>query len=201
MMKRVLVLMLIGFICVAEETKVVDHTDEYIEYTESVNEDYHTKTLEAQGVDVIDELAECDELVGEGCLTRALETRCGDFTELVGKDWQSRTFTVVNRIDKGKAIVIIIKDSAGPLYCVKQIRLDTQSKRGYQGYLMGHVRDVVSSYVFESMGIRYDEVRIIPASVNFMGKHYPDRLATLHEFAHGSNKTHDFPFPYTLHNI
>ena len=167
-MKRVLVLVLISFICIAEEDILSDST----------------------------------ELVAQECDTKAYklgeETRFGDFTELVGKDWQSRTFSVLNRIEKGKAIVTVIQDSAGPLYCVKQIRLGSNGKGGMTSYLIGHVREVVASYVVESMGIRYNKVRVIPASVNFTGKYYPDRLATLHEFAYGSNKTHDFPFSFHL---
>lgn len=167
-MKRVLVLMLIGFMCLAEE-------EIYDDFAELVTQ-------------------ECD-------ITRhkfSEETRCGDFTELVGKDWQSRNFTVRNRIEKGKAIVTVIQDSVGSLYCVKQIKLGAHAKRGMLGYLIGHVREVVASYVAESMDTRYNKVRIIPPSVNFPGKHYPDRLATLHTFAPGSNKSHDFPFPFHL---
>lgn len=167
-MKRVLVLMLISFMCVADEA--IDN-----DFTELIEQ--------------------------ESDLTRyrfSDEIRCGDFTELVGKDWQSRTFSVIKRIDKGKAIVMVIQDSAGPKYCVKQIRLDATGKRSQQGYLVGHVRDVVASYVAESVGARYNKVRVIPASVNFTGKYYPDRLATLHTFVDGSNKAHDFPFPFHL---
>jgi len=163
-MKRVLVLVLVGFICVAEE-------DRFGDFTELVSKGYHAKTL---------------------------EDRCGDFTELVGKDYHTRTFSVLNRIEKGKALVTIIQDSAGPLYCVKQINLGKHSKKDNKNYLIGHVRDVVASYVLESMNIRVNKVRIIPASVNFPGKYYSDSLATLHTFAPGSNKTHDFPFPLKL---
>jgi len=163
-MKRVLVLVFISFICVAEESRFGDFT----------------------------------QLVSKGYYGRILEDRCGNFTELVGKDWNARTFSVLKTIEKGKAIVMVIQDSAGPLYCVKQIRLDFQGKRSMQSYLVGHVRDVVASYVVESMNIRYNKVRIIPPSVNFPGKYYPNRLATLHTFAPGSNNTHDFPFPLHL---
>jgi hypothetical protein len=165
------VLGLISFICVAEENIFDNFND--LELSE-----YSTK-----GFFISNKMSE--------------ERRCGDFTELVGADWNTRTFTVLNTINKGKAIVTVIQDSQGPLYCVKQIRLDAHAKRGYNNYLIGHLRDVVASYVFESMGIRYNKVRIIPASVRFPGKYYPDKLATLHTFAPGSNKTHDFP--YSIH--
>jgi len=171
MMKHILVLALIGFLCMAEEIRFDEFIDDLAEYTQEVDRNYQLRTE---------------------------ETRCGDFTELVGKDWQSRTFKIVNRIDKGKAIVTVIQDSAGPLYCVKQIRLDAQPKRSFQSYLMGHVRDVVASYVFESMNIRVNKVRIIPPNVPFVGKYYQDRIATLHTFALGSNEAHDFPFSLHL---
>ncbi len=167
-MKRVLLLMLISFVCIAQEDILSD-------FTELVTQDYDTKAYK---------------------LTE--ENRFGDFTELVGNDWQTRTFSVLKRIEKGKAIVTIIKDSAGPLYCVKQIKVGSNGKAGISSYLIGHVREVVASYVVESMDIRINKVRILPASVNFPGKYYPDRLATLHTYAPGSNKTHDFPFSLQL---
>lgn len=167
-MNRILVLVFISFMCIAEEDILSD-------FTELVTQECDTKAYKL-----------------------AKETRFGDFTELVGKDYNKRTFSVLKKIEKGKSIVTIIQDSAGPLYCVKQIKLDFQGKRSMQSYLVGHVRDVVASYVVESMNIRYNKVRIIPPSVNFPGKYYPNRLATLHTFVPGSNDTHDFPFPLHL---
>lgn len=144
------------------------------------------------------EFGDFSELMTEDYRGRSLEDRCGDFTELVGKDYHTRKFSVLKKIEKGKALVTIIQDSAGPMYCVKQINLGTYLKHRSANYLEGHVRDVVASYVAESMNIRVNKVRIIPASVDFPGKQYPNRIATLHSFAPGSNRSHDFPFPLKL---
>ena len=97
---------------------------------------------------------------------------------------------IVKYISTSSSYVTIIRDKTSEyLYCVKQFK---GKKRKSLSLL-----EALASYVAENTNIPVNKVRIIPDTVSFPGKFYPEEYATLHTFMPGIPvKLLNHPFQY-----
>ena len=91
---------------------------------------------------------------------------------------------VINTLEKGKTVVTFIEDGKKNKFCIRQIKIEAIEKE------FGFVREVLASYVAESVNIPMSRTRILPKELLFPGKRFPEKCGTLQTCALGVNKFH-----------
>ena len=97
---------------------------------------------------------------------------------------------VIDSYENHKTIVLFLEDASGKKFVLKQM------KRGCLRQQFCLIREALASYIAESINVPVNRVRIISPEIDFPGKVFKERAATLHTFAPGLDVDRRGPYPY-----
>jgi len=106
--------------------------------------------------------------------------QCKASFEVLDQSYDQKNVKIIGQRNKKKVYVTVVEDSLNKeQYCVKQYCSADK--------IFLSLKEVLMSYIAESVGIPVNRVRLIPAGIFFPGKFYKKRIATLHTFTPGKS--------------